>query len=181
MTSSFSISDRNLILTGYIGPEMAQLARQVAAQMNRSYVNVDSLIAERLDLSVDDIRNYFGETRLKAVETEIISETALRRAHVIRVSGRTLAHEEHLARLSATGPVVCAVVSLDLILHRLHVAMGARYHNPNERGIALSDLKREWAVRGMPGVNELDLTYMETATAIEAIISVWQELAIQRA
>jgi shikimate kinase len=181
MTSFFPISDRNLILTGYIGPDMSGLGRQVAAQLNRTYVNVDALIAERLDLSVDDIRDYFGETRLKAVETEIIAETALRRDHVIRVSGRTLAQEEHLLRLGATGPVICVVVSLDLILHRLHVAMGARYHDPDERGKALSDLKREWAVRGKPDVHELNLTRTDNDTAIDAIISLWQELAIQRA
>ena len=181
MSSFFATSDRNLILTGYIGPDMPLLGRQIAAHLNRTYVNVDSLIAERLDLSVDDIRLYFGETRLKAVETEIIAETALRRDSVIRVSGRTLAQDEQRLRLSATGPVICLVVSLDLILHRLHVAMGARFHNPDERGMALTDLKREWAVRGKPGVHELDLTYLDNDTAIEAVISVWQELSIERA
>jgi shikimate kinase len=180
MNTLFPISDRNLILTGYTGPDLTLLGQRVAEQLRKPCVNLDTLIAERLNLQVEDIRSYYGEMRLQSIEAEIVSETILRRDSVIRVSGRILKQDDHRQRLGSTGPVICVVASLDLVLHRLHVGMGARYHDPRERGAALSDLEREWAVRGKPGIHELDISEMDTQTAITAIITIWQTLVTQR-
>jgi len=180
VSSFLPLSERNLILTGYIGPDTPLLGEQIAAQLRKPYVNVERIIADRVELPVDEIRAYFGETRLKAIEAEIIGETVLRRSHVIRISGRTLVHSDHLAQLRATGPVICLVAQLDAILQRLHINMGALYHDPAERALALGSLKREWAVRGMAGTTELDVTHFDAETLIETVIDTWQAQAIER-
>ena len=174
-------TEQNLILTGYIGPDMPQLGRQIANRLNLPYTNVEGQIAERLDMTIDEIRDYFGETRLKAIEMEMVQEAALRRRTVIRISGRTLVHVDHLARLQATGPAICLTIALDAMLQRLHINMGARYHDPAERALALGELKREWAVRGQPGIHEVDTTYLDTTEIIEKVALLWQSLAIERA
>src|SRR5690606_41436702 len=74
-----------------------------------------------------------GETRLKTLEAEVVQEALLYRSAVIRVSGQTLLHSNNYGRFSATGPVVCLVASLDSVLQNLHLTLGARYHDPNER------------------------------------------------
>lgn len=181
MSSLLPFSERNLILTGYTGPNMAALGRQIAERLRRPFVNVEAVIADRVDMPVSEIRAYFGETRLKAIEAEIIKETALRRSTVIRVSGRTLVHGDNLTRLQATGPVICLVIGLDAMLQRMHVSMGARYHDPRERALALGELKREWAVRGRDGLIEVDTTYVETEQVIDEVIGIWQEIALERA
>lgn len=175
-----SVTELNLILTGYIGPSQPLLGRQIAERLRMPFINVESVIAERVNLPVDEIRAYYGETRLKAIEGDIMQETLLRRGTVIRVSGRTLLHSGHLARLQETGPVMCLVISLDAMLQRLHVSMGARYHNPQERALALGQLRREWAVRTLPGLYEIDTTYMSEADIITTVIARWQELALIR-
>lgn len=175
-----SVTERNLILTGYIGPNQPLLGRQIAERLRMPFINVENVIAERVDLPVDEIRAYYGETRLKAIEGEIMQETLLRRGTVIRVSGRTLLHSGHLARLQETGPVMCLVISLDAMLQRLHVSMGARYHNPHERALALGQLRREWAVRTLPGLVEIDTTYISEADIITTVIARWQELSLIR-
>lgn len=179
MTSFLPLSDRNLILTGYTGPDTTALGRQVAERLRKPYINLDILIAERLNLQVEEIRSYYGQTRLKSIEAEMISETILRRDSVIQVSGRILAIDDHRQRLATTGPVICVVASLDLVLHRLHVNMGARYHDPRERGAALSVLEREWAVRGKPGIHELDITDQDMEAAVEMIAATWQKLVME--
>lgn len=175
-----SVTERNLILTGYIGPNQPLLGRQIAERLRMPFINVENVIAERVNLPVDEIRAYYGETRLKAIEGEIMQETLLRRGTVIRVSGRTLLHSGHLARLQETGPVMCLVISLDAMLQRLHVSMGARYHNPQERALALGQLRREWAVRTLPGLVEIDTTYISEADIITTVIARWQELSLIR-
>lgn len=176
MTTFLPFSERNLILTGYVGPDQPVLGRRVAERLRMPFVNIEAQIAERVDLPIDQIRAYYGETRLKAIETEIIGETMLRRQTVIRVSGRTLLNGENLARLRTTGEVICLVIGLDAMLQRLHMNMGARYHNPHERALALGELKREWAVRELPGIHEIDTTYLEIDAIIDAIIALWDDL-----
>lgn len=131
-------------------------------------------------MSVDDLRETFGEARLKTVQSEVMEEVYLHRGAVINISGQTLLIGEHYRRLAETGPVVCLVANLDAVLHRLHVALGARYHNPAERGLALGHLKREWAVRKIEGIVELDTTYLDENAIVEAVVALWQEQAIQR-
>ena len=59
--SEFTFTERNLILTGYIGPEQMTLGRRIARKLNMPYANVEMTIADRLDLPVDEIRTYFGD------------------------------------------------------------------------------------------------------------------------
>ncbi len=180
MTYFLPISDQNLILTGYIGPNQPLLGRQIADRLRLPFVNIENQIAERVGLPVEEIRIYYGETRLKSIEAEIIKEAMLRRSTVIRVSGRTLLHGDALAKLQQTGTVICLVIGLDAMLQRLHLHLGARYHNPEERALALGQLKREWAVRKMEGIHEINMTYMAEDEVIDTVISRWQELALVR-
>lgn len=175
------LSEQNLILTGYIGPNYPQLARQMADRLGLNLINLETQIADRVGLGVDEVRIYYGEARLKSIETEIVSEAVLRRSTLIRVSARTLLTNHSMEKLSSTGPVICLVTTLDAMLHRLHLAMGARYYNPHERAMELGELKREWAIRGQPGIYEIDTTYLNTEDTIEAVGALWQSLAIVRA
>jgi shikimate kinase len=178
MVLPLPLSDRNLVLTGYTGPNQPRIGRQIAERMRLPYVSVETQIAERIGMSVDEIRQYFGETRLKSIESEIVNEASLRRSSVIHISARTLLVGDTLARLSTTGPVICLVTTLDAMLQRLHMAMGARYYNPEERALELGSLRREWAVRGLAGIYEVDTTYLDNAATMERVIDLWQSVVI---
>jgi shikimate kinase len=172
------IADSNLILTGYTGPNQPPVGRLAAARLGRRFVNIDTLVEDRAGMSLDEIRAAFGASRLKTLETEIVLEAALYRDTVIRVGGQTLLHSGHYDRLAATGPVICLVAALDAVLQRQHLALGARYHDPNERAFAVGHLKREWAARHLPGIHVIDTTYMTEEEMIEAVILRWRELVI---
>lgn len=180
MLTSLPLSEQNLILTGYIGPGQPLLSRQIAARLGLAVVNIENQIAERAGMAADELRAYYGEARLKAFETEIVAEAVLRRSTLIRLSARTLLTNHTLEKLSVTGPVICLVTTLDAMLHRLHLAMGARYYNPEERAIELGELSREWAVRGQPGVHEIDTTYLDEEATITAVATLWQSLVLAR-
>lgn len=175
-TRLLPISDRNLILTGYTGPYQPLIGSKVARLMEMPFVNIELNIEERSEMSIDEIRTVFGESRLKTIAAEVVQETALRRSAVIRISGQTLMQTNHYERFLETGPVICLVASLDAVLHSLHLSLGARYHNPDERGLALGYLQREWAVRKLPNIHEIDTTYMSEDEIIEAVIHRWQEV-----
>lgn len=173
-------ADSNLILTGYTGPNQPAMGRAIAERLGRKLVIVENRLEDVAGMSIDDIRGTFGQARLKTLESDVLDEMLLYRGAVIRISGETLSHGDNLARIAENGAVVCLVAALDAVLRRLHLSMGARWHNPQERDLALGNLRRAWWARGQPGVLEVDATYLNEAETVEAILSLWQQVALQR-
>lgn len=178
--SALTLTDRNLILTGYSEPNKPRVGRQVAERLKMPFVDVEERIQDRMGDTIDTLRETFGERHVKTLESSIMEEMVLHRNSVIRISGGILAHNDHFERMAETGPVICLVARLDAILQRLHLTMGARYHNPAERGAQLGILRREWAVRKKVGIHELDVTDLDEGRMILAISDYWQRLAIAR-
>jgi shikimate kinase len=181
MYGAISLTDRNLILSGYTGSNPARIGAQVAERLAMPFVNFDVLLSERAGLSGDEVRRYYGERRLKAVESDLVEEARLRRQTVVRVGARTLLHPEHLARLADTGPVIVLTSTLDAILRRIHISMGGRYADPNERARELGELRQEWPVRQLTGVLVLDVTDLDIPQTVEAVVNAYRERAITRA
>jgi shikimate kinase len=167
--------DQNLILTGYTGPGQLSLARRVAERLRMPFVDFELVLEDRADLSGEELRIRFGEARLKTLESELVTEVALYRGTLIHISGKTLMQAGHYARLSETGPVIVVVATLDAVLRRMHLALGARYHNPSERELVLGTLRREWAIRKQPGITEVDTSYLSEDAMVEAVAACWRE------
>jgi shikimate kinase len=181
MVMGLPLTSRNLILTGYIEPNSARVAQQTAAQLKMPFVDVEQQLEQRLGGTLEAVRASYGDRHIKAIEDEVMADIVLHRSAVIRVNGSTLMHGDHLTRLQETGAVFCLVARLDAILQRLHLALGSLYHDPARRATALGELRREWAVRKMPGVAELDMTYKDERGMVLAIADLWQQVSIERA
>lgn len=174
------LTDLNLIITGYIEPNRPRVSRQLAERLNLRMVDVERQIEDRFGDSIDNIRSIYGERRLKTVETDIMNEVALNRNTLVRVSGSTILNSGYLEELQRTGPVVCLVASLDSILKRVHLTLGARYHNPAERSAAIGELQREWKIREFEGIHEFDATYIQESELIDNIANFWRDIALRR-
>lgn len=180
MFGELRLSERNLILTGYTGPNQPAVGQTVADRLRLRFIDVEQYLEARVGESADSIRSLYGEQRLKSVINEVMEEIILHRNSLIRVNGGMLLAGDHFQQLQSTGPVICLVARLDAILRRLHLTLGARYHDPAQRAVALGQLKREWSVRKLAAIYELDVTYLDTEQTISAITSLWQEVAITR-
>lgn len=172
--------DLNLIVTGYLEPNRPRIARELALRLGLETIDVEREIEDRLGDTIERMRQVYGERRVKAIETQIMDEIVLHRRACIRVSGSTLLNSGHLPELQRTGVIVCLVASLDSILRRIHLTLGARYHDPVERGRAIGELQREWRIREIEDVVEFDATYITEPILIERIVNFWRELAIRR-
>lgn len=177
-SSRFNLTDRNLIITGYLEPNKPRIGRFVANNLNMPFVDIEERIQDRMGDSIDVIRETFGERHLKTVEDELMEEMILHRNTVLRINGSILANTDYLPRLQQTGPVICLVARLDAILQRIHLTLGARYHNPQERGIELGKLRREWAIRKRDNIYELDATDLSEDDLIYAIVERWESIVL---
>jgi shikimate kinase len=172
------VADRNLILTGYTSPMQPAIGRRVAELLKMPFVNIDLQVEERNEMSIAEIRTRFGEPRLKTLEAEVVQESLLHRSAVIRIGGQTLIHGDYHERFLQTGPIICLTASLDSVLQNLHLMLGARYHDPTERALALGHVQREWAVRQLPNIIEIDTTYLTEEETATAVIETWQQAVL---
>ena len=174
------LGDFNLIVTGYVEPNRPRISRQLALRLGLQLIDVERELEDRLGDTISNVRATYGERHLKTLETEIMNEVVLNRRGLIRVSGHTLINCGHLAELQRNGVIICLVASLDSILRRIHLTLGARYHDPTERSRAIGELQREWKIREVENVVEFDATYVSEAVLIERIVEFWRDLAIRR-
>lgn len=172
--------DLNLIVTGYLEPNRPRISQQLALRLGLQMIDVEREIEDQLGDTIDSIRQLYGERRLKAIETQVMDQIILHRRALIRVSGNTLLNSGHLAELQRNGIIVCLVASLDSILRRIHLTLGARYHDPIERSRAIGELQREWRIREVENIVEFDATTTTEAILIERIVTFWRDLALRR-
>ncbi|MBX3062513.1 MAG: shikimate kinase [Anaerolineae bacterium] len=175
MISSSSTPYHNLIVTGYIGTGRLNVVRMIAKQVNVSFVNLDTEIQVREGMNADEIRQLYGEARLRSIENTLCREVALQRGAVISVGGSTLLDDINRERLQASGPVLILTCSLNEILRRLYASQGARFHDPKARSAALNQIRREQQVLQLKDLPKLDATYLTTEQVVEQAIHFWYE------
>ena len=168
--------DKNLILTGYIGPEQMQVARHTAEYLRTPFVDFETRLEAHAGMPGEEVKALFGEARLKTLEGELLDEMVLYRGTVIHMGGQTLLRGG-FDRLRATGPVICLIATIDAVLQRLHLSLGARFHNPRERDVAVGRLRREWAIRSSDDIIEVDTSYLSEQQIIESVAHLWREQA----
>jgi shikimate kinase len=173
MTTLFdSAPYQNLTLTGPMGVGKTAIGRAVARQLRAQFFDLENEILSREKQSAEQIRELFGEARLKTLEAETIRDLTLHRYTIIAVGGPAMLNEINRVRLAEGGPILCLTCTLNEILRRLHVARGAWFHNPANRGVVLSRLKRELGVTRLD-LPRLDTSQLSVEDTTAAVIEFW--------
>jgi shikimate kinase len=176
MTLFDSAPYQNLILTGPMGVGKTTIGRAVAQQLEAEFFDLENEILTREGQSTDEIRTLFGEARLKALEASTIRDLTLRRQAVLIISGTAILDDTNRVRLAESGPVLCLTCALNEILRRMHAARGAWFHNPANRGILLSHLKRELRVTTLE-LSQLDTSRLAVEDTVAAVVEFWLDHA----
>lgn len=172
MTLFDSAPYQNLILTGPMGVGKTSIGRAVAQRLQTEFFDLENEVLTREGQSVDEIRELYGEARLKALETDAIRDLTLRRYVVIAISGPSMLQDANRTRLAESGPILCLTCALNEILRRLHSARGSWFHNPANRGVLFSRLKRELGVTALD-LPQLDTTRLSVEETIDAVSRFW--------
>jgi shikimate kinase len=167
---------RNLILTGHMGAGKTAVGNAIARSLTVDFYDVDNEIEIQEKQSLDEIRELFGEARIRALESNYIRELKLVRSSVIAVNGPTLLDINNLQTLQETGPTLCLTAALNEVLRRLHVALGANFHSPDARSVALGRLKRERRVLEID-LPQLDTTGLSIEEVAERATQFWMQHA----
>jgi shikimate kinase len=176
--ASPKIPYHNLILTGYMGVGKVAVGRLIAQKVGVPFVDLESEIQNREGMLPDEIRQLFGEARLRALEEDVCRELSLRRSAVLSVGGPTLLDEENRERLLSSGSILVLTTALNEILRRMYGSQGARFHDPKVRSAALNQIRREKQIHQLGDLPNLDTTMLTHEQVAEQAIAFWWEKEI---
>ena len=112
------MSDRNVVLTGFMGTGKTTVGRAVAELLGFEFVDTDDVIVERHG-PIPAIFSELGEDAFRQFERDVAAELAGATRLVISTGGRLMVDRVNAEQLGATGDVVCLTASIDTILDRV--------------------------------------------------------------
>jgi shikimate kinase/3-dehydroquinate synthase len=110
---------QNIVITGFMGTGKSTVGRLLAKQLERRYVDMDALLAERFGKPVAVVFAEEGEEAFRTAEAELCKELAAEQRLVISTGGGALVNESSREALAASGMLVCLTASEGEILRRL--------------------------------------------------------------
>jgi len=116
-------SDRNLILTGFMGTGKTSVGRKVARRLGRSFVDMDAELMERCGPIQDQFARD-GEEAFRVRESALVAELCDGVPRVIATGGGVWASRGNRARLRQAYWTVVLVAPVDELRRRLGSGAG---------------------------------------------------------
>jgi shikimate kinase len=133
------VSDKNLVLIGFMGTGKSTVGKILAKKLGRELVDVDQRIEEKERRRIADIFEKDGEARFRELEKEAIRETASGSALVITTGGGAVTDAQNVAELKAHGILVALEASVQTIYDRVK---GTRHRPLLKAGDVQGEIRR---------------------------------------
>jgi len=110
---------RNIYLVGFMGTGKSTVGRELARFMGRKFVDMDVLLQERLEMTVNDIFDTHGEEFFREREMEIANELSRQTNRVVATGGGTILNDEIRELFAETGLIICLMTDKNQLIARL--------------------------------------------------------------
>lgn len=170
----------NIVLFGFMGTGKSVTGRLVAEALNRSFIDMDTVIEERAGKKISAIFAEEGEAHFRSLERALVQELSAQDNLVIATGGGVVLNPDNVADFQRTGLVVCLHADPEIILKR--VAKDA--HRPlleqPDKAEAVRTLlaNRQALYQSLPnGIDTNTHTAQDTA---DAVLALYREQLSQR-
>ena len=109
----------NLFLIGPMGAGKSTIARQLAAALDKKFVDADRELEARTGVGIPLIFEYEGETGFRERESRLLAELVMREGIVLATGGGVVLSARNRAHLSGRGFVVYLSAPVDLLVARV--------------------------------------------------------------
>jgi shikimate kinase len=171
---------RNLIISGYDGTSKYALIRRIAETISTTYLDLEIEIQLRERVSLDELRQTYGEAHTRTVLKALCAEFALQRGAVIAMPAAPLLDEDIRQRLLESSWLLVLSCQLNEILRRLHAQHGARFHDPRMRSAFLHHIRQERKLSALGNLDVLDTTELDLERTATYALTFWRHHELAR-
>jgi len=104
-----------------IGPPMSGktfMSKQIAKHLNKTYIDIDSIIEQQTNKSIPDIFKENGETMFRLLENRAVLDYSKRYSQAISPGGGVILNYDNIQALKQNGIIIFLDVHLDDLLRR---------------------------------------------------------------
>ena len=112
--SKILLDKLNIVLIGLPGVGKTTLGKLVAEQFNKEFVDMDSLIVNKENMSIKEIFDKYGEAYFRNLESNLCKELESKNNLVISTGGGVILNKENVKSLAKNGLIVFLDKDLDL-------------------------------------------------------------------
>ncbi|MBS4536194.1 shikimate kinase [Clostridium sp. D2Q-14] len=109
----------NLVLIGFMGTGKTTNGRRLARKLHKEFVDTDTLIESRSNMSVEEIFSSYGEKYFRKLEKKIVREISKKNNKVISTGGGIILNPENIQLLKEKGYIFLLESSVDNIVYNL--------------------------------------------------------------
>ena len=163
------VSDRSIVLTGFMGTGKTAVGRALAEALGRPFVDMDALLEERLGMTISAYFASAGEGAFRQAEAALVRELAPRRGLVIATGGGALVPEANRRAFLEQATVILLECAPEAVLRRLEGTSDRPLLAGPDPQAAVTQLlaSRREAYEAIP--LRLDTTHLTIAEAAERV------------
>ncbi len=109
---------KNLVLVGFMGSGKTKAGTLAAQRLGMTFVDMDTLIEQRLGLTISMVFEKKGEVFFRQRERELVRELTARQGHVIATGGGIVLDPNNVRDLGGSGIVICCWVNARVAYER---------------------------------------------------------------
>ncbi|MEW6729774.1 MAG: shikimate kinase [Acidobacteriota bacterium] len=110
---------QTIFLVGFMGSGKTTIGEQLAAHLQRDFIDLDEMIVKRTGRSIAEIFAKEGEAYFRALEREMLTELKAHTGAVVALGGGAFVSEQNQAIIAAQGWSIWLDCQLEIILARL--------------------------------------------------------------
>jgi shikimate kinase len=108
----------SITLIGFMGTGKTVVAKVLAQKLDKEYIELDAIIANRAGKSIDEIFRQDGEIRFRELEIEATKEIAHKKNAIIACGGGIVLNTINIDRLRTESVIICLTASPTVVLKR---------------------------------------------------------------
>lgn len=120
----------SLFLVGYMGSGKSSVGRRLANRLELDFVDMDTLIEEYAQATVEDIFSQSGEETFRMLENHILDKLIKEDSKVIATGGGTSCHSGNMEKMLSSGYTVYLELPASKLARRIHQS---NVKNPGKR------------------------------------------------
>lgn len=105
LKDSFSLSQKNIVLTGYMGSGKTTVGKELSKITGRIFVDTDKLIEETEDMSISEIFEKYGEDYFRELEMKMVEKVSRLNGTIISTGGGVIKNQINIKHLKNNGEI----------------------------------------------------------------------------